>query len=680
MSNTPPNVSARGRRRAEATGSHSQLHAHAAHGQSHHPHTRQQLTWLSLGALGVVYGDIGTSPLYALKECFTRENPHRADIESGLLSFDGTKPMITRVIEADNVLGLLSLFVWSLILVVVVKYLVFVLRADNKGEGGTLALAALVSRKTPPKSRLRLGIPIMLALFGTGLLFGEGIITPAISVMSAVEGLKEQSPSLGKLVVPISAGILIGLFYVQRYGTGRIGNVFGWVMLLWFFSIAAVGMPYIVRYPEVLKALSPHYGAVFVATHGLDGFLLLGSVVLCITGCEALYADMGHFGKTPIRLAWAYVVFPGLLLNYFGQGALYLHEGSHVTHPFYDLVTGTPLLLPLVVLATMAAIIASQALISGAFSLANQAVQLGYLPRVKVVHTSSKAEGQIYIPEINWMLMVACITLVFTFKTSTALAAAYGIAVTGTMAITSFLFFRIARRSWGWPLSKALAFYIPFIVIDYSFFSANLVKLADGGWFPLAVGTAMFAIMTTWWRGRVEMSKMMETGAMPDELFLADIAETHIHRVPGTAVFMSSGTDGMPNVMLHHVKHNKVLHKQVVLLSVITENVPFTIGNQSLTVRELGQGFYRVIAHVGFMQQPNVPKILARCEKHDLHVNPMDTTYYLGRQTLLTTGKSKLARWRKLLFSFLSRNARTPTAFFGLPPNRVVELGLQIEL
>jgi KUP system potassium uptake protein len=674
MSNPAPTVSETGRRRPEATGSHA-----AQHGAGHHPHSQKEIAWLSLGALGVVYGDIGTSPLYAFKESFTHENPHRAAVESGELIFGGAQPVIQRVIETDNVLGVLSLMVWSLILVVIVKYLWFVLRADNKGEGGTLALAALVAQKAP-RNRMRLGIPILLALFGTGLLFGEGIITPAISVLSAVEGLKEQSPSLAKLIVPISVGILIGLFWVQKHGTGRIGAVFGWVMLAWFVAIALVGLPYIVRYPEVLAALSPHHGAVFITTHGVEGFLILGSVVLCITGCEALYADMGHFGRTPIRLAWSYVVFPGLLINYFGQGALYLHEGSHVSNPFFDLVSGTPFLIPLVLLATCAAIIASQALISGAFSLANQAVQLGYLPRVKVVHTSSKAEGQIYIPEINWMLMVACIALVLTFKTSTNLAAAYGIAVTGLMAITSFLFFRIVRQNWNWPLGKALAFYIPFMIIDLAFFSANVVKVADGGWFPLAVGVVMFAIMTTWWRGRVEMSKMMETGTMPDELFLADIAETHVHRVAGTAVFMSSGTDGMPNVMLHHVKHNKVLHKQVVLLSVVTENVPFAIGNQSLTVRDMGQGFFRVIAHVGFMQQPNVPKILTRCERHHLTINPADTTYYLGRQTLLTTGKSRLARWRKLLFSFLSRNARTPTAFFGLPPNRVVELGLQIEL
>jgi KUP system potassium uptake protein len=631
----------------------------------------KELSWISLGALGVVYGDIGTSPLYAMRECFSPTNPHRA------------------IVDVENVLGVLSLVVWSLILIVIVKYLIFVLRADNKNEGGTLALAALVAQKSEaPKNRL--AIPILLALFGTGLLFGEGIITPAISVMSAVEGLSEQNARFAELVVPISAAILIGLFWVQRYGTGRIGSVFGWVMLLWFVAIAAVGVPYIVRYPEVLWALSPHHAAIFLATHGWQGFLLLGSVCLCITGCEALYADMGHFGRSPIRLAWSFVVFPGLLLNYFGQGALYLHEGSKVSSPFYDLVSGGPLLIPMVILATMAAIIASQALISGAFSLTNQAVQLGYLPRVTVVHTSHKAEGQIYIPEVNWMLMVACVALVLAFGSSSALAAAYGIAVTGTMTITSFLFFRVAFRNWGWSLGAALLFYIPFVIVDLSFFSANVVKVAAGGWFPLAVGTGLFAIMTTWWRGRHELSKTMETGTIPDEMFLTDIAMTKLPRVSGTAVFMSSGTDGMPNVLLHHVKHNKVLHKQVVLLSIITENVPFAAGNTSLQVRPLRHtgedgkpvdlGFYRVLARVGFMQQPNVPKILARCEKQGLVVNVADTTYYLGRQTLLTTGASKVARWRKMLFTFLARNSRPPTAFFNLPPNRVVELGLQIEL
>ncbi|MGE0549585.1 MAG: potassium transporter Kup [Kofleriaceae bacterium] len=635
-------------------------------GQGHHakPASRKDLAWVSLGALGVVYGDIGTSPLYAMRECFARTNPHHAD------------PTF-----AMNILGVLSLVFWSLVMVVVVKYLLIVLRADNKGEGGTLALAALVQQKLSPH-RERLAIPILLALFGTGLLYGEGLITPAISVMSAVEGLSEQNENLTHLIMPISVAILIGLFWVQRWGTGRIGSVFGWIMLVWFLAIAAAGLPAIIRNPQVLAALSPHYAASFLLHHGSDGFLLLGSVVLCVTGCEALYADMGHFGRIPIRYAWFSIVLPSLLINYFGQGAYYLEhlaDKTPVTNPFYGLVDG-PMLIPMIVLATMAAVIASQALISGAFSLTNQAVQLGYLPRVTVVHTSHKHEGQIYIPEVNWMFMVACVCLVFAFKTSSNLAAAYGIAVTGLMGITSYLIFLVCRRNWGWSLGAALTLYLPLVIIDGAFFSSNLVKVAAGGWFPLAVGAGVFIVMTTWWRGRIELSKTMEMGTVPDALFLEDISMTSLPRVQGTAVFMTSGVDGIPNVLLHHVKHNKVLHKQIVLLSIITENVPFTVGNSSLATRELGQGFYRVIARVGFMQQPNVPRILARCEKLGLVANPSDTTYYLGRQTLLTSGKSRVARWRKMLFAFLARNSRAPSAFFNLPPNRVVELGLQIEL
>ena len=636
---------------------------HGPHGPLAHkgPQTKKELAWISLGALGVVYGDIGTSPLYAMKECFGPVNPHRADAA-----------------DPNSVFGVLSLIFWSLVIVVVVKYLAVVLRADNKGEGGTMSLAALVQQKLAP-NRNRIAIPILLALFGTGLLFGEGLITPAISVLSAVEGLGEKSESLEYLIIPISVGILIGLFWVQKYGTGKIGSVFGWVMLLWFVSIGVAGVSGIVRHPDVLQAVSPHYAFDFLAHHGLNGFLLLGSVCLCITGCEALYADMGHFGKTPIRLAWSTVVFPGLLLNYFGQGALYLEKGTTVTNPFYGLVDG-PLLIPMIILATMAAIIASQALISGAFSLTNQAVQLGFLPRATVIHTSREHAGQIYIPELNWAFMIGCVALVLAFKSSSNLAAAYGIAVTGLMMITSYLIFLVCRRNWGWSLGASLALYLPLVVIDGAFLSSNFVKVAHGGWFPLVIAVGMFAIMTTWWRGRVELSKTMEMGTIPDELFLADLTETHLPRVSGTAVFMTSGTDGIPNVLLHHVKHNKVLHKQVVLLSIVTENVPFSVGNSAITVKEMDHGFYRVLARVGFMQQPNVPRILARCAKRGLEVNDSDTTYYLGRQTLLTTGKSQVARWRKLLFSFLARNSRPPSAFFNLPPNRVVELGLQIEL
>ncbi len=647
--------------RSDPTGqAHSSRHT-ASHQFHHAPHSKKELAWLSLGALGVVYGDIGTSPLYAMRECLSPSTEH----------------VTVSPVDPANVLGVVSLFFWALTLVVVIKYLVFIMRADNKGEGGILALAALVDRR---EKRNRLAIPILLALFGAGLLYGDGVITPAVSVLGAIEGLSEQSPRFADLIVPISAVILIGLFWVQRYGTHRIGTVFGWVMLLWFVAIGAAGVPYIVRHPGVLAAISPHYAIGFLAHGGWKTFLLLGSVVLCITGGEALYADMGHFGRTPIRWAWTLVVFPGLLLNYFGQGALYLESGTAVNNPFYDLVSGTPLLIPMIVLATMAAVIASQALISGAFSLTNQAVQLGYMPRITVVHTSHKAEGQIYIPEVNWLLMVSTIALVLSFKSSSSLAAAYGIAVTGTMAITSFLYFLVCRRNWSYSWTAALALFIPFVAIDLSFLSANAEKIAAGGWFPLAVGVGVFVVMTTWWRGRHELSKQMESGMMPDEMFLADIGETPLPRVSGTAVFMASGTDGMPNVLLHHVKHNKVLHKQVVLLSIVTQNVPFAVGNQALTVRELPHGFFRVVANVGFMQQPNVPKILVRCEKRGLSVNQADTTYYLGRQTLLTTGRANMVRWRKMLFSFLARNSRPPTSFFNLPPNRVVELGLQIEL
>ncbi len=663
--------------RADPTGHAPTGHRHV-HGTGNRD--KKQLAWLSLGALGVVYGDIGTSPLYAMKEClsFGIKPVDPAAPEGARLLANGLPASVHAVDPtAANVLGVVSLVFWSLIIVVFVKYLAVVLRADNKGEGGTLALAALVQQKL--KSSRRLGFPILLALFGAGMLYGEGLITPAISVLSAVEGISEQNADFTHLVIPIAVVIIVGLFWVQRYGTGKIGSVFGWIMMLWFFALGILGLIQTLENPHILAAVNPVHGIDFLFHHGKHGFFLLGSVVLCVTGCEALYADMGHFGKTPIRIAWSIIVFPGLLLNYFGQGALYLEQGRAVNNPFFGLSDG-PLLIPMIVLATLAAIIASQALISGAFSLTNQAVQLGYLPRMTVIHTSSKHEGQIYIPEINWAFMVACVALVLAFKSSTNLAAAYGIAVTGLFMITSYLIFLVCQRNWGWSLGAALCLYIPLVVIDGAFFSANVVKIAAGGWFPLTVGLGMFIIMTTWWRGRMELSKMMETGTIPDDLFLDDPEVKHMHRVQGAAVFMSSSTGGIPNVLLHHVKHNKVLHKQVVLLSVITENIPFAIGNKSIEVKDLGQGFFRVMARVGFMQQPNVPKILKRCEKQGLTVDEMDTTYYMGRQSLLTTGKTPMARWRKMLFRFLAHNSQSPTSFFNLPPNRVVELGLQIEL
>jgi KUP system potassium uptake protein len=631
-----------------------------AHGSGLRP--RREIATMSLGALGVVYGDIGTSPLYAIKECTS--GPH------------GVAP------SPDNVLGVLSLVFWSLVLIVCIKYLIFVLRADNKGEGGILALAALVqSHGDGPSRAVRIGVPVLLALFGAGLLFGEGIITPAISVLGAVEGLGVATHAFEPLVLPITVGILIVLFVVQRHGTQRIGTIFGWVMLVWFASIAAAGVPAILDEPRVLSAVLPHHAAVFFMENGVRGFLVLGSVVLVITGGEALYADMGHFGKTPIRIAWFSVVLPCVLLSYFGQGAHVLKMAPvKVANPFYALVDGTPFLYPMVVLATMAAVVASQALISGVFSLTRQAMLLGFAPRVTVVHTSADTQGQIYIPEINYLLMVGCLALVLGFQSSSALAAAYGIAVTGTMAITSFLFATIARRLFRWSTAQSALFLCVFLTIDLVFFSANVNKLGDGGWLPLVGGIGLFTIMTTWWRGRFELARAMGEFSMPDELFLADCEASGMPRVPGTAVFMASVTEGIPQVLLHHVKHNKVLHKQVILLSVVTESVPWVQGNTAIAVKDLGQGFVRVTARVGFMQTPDVPRFLGRCTDQGLAFNPADTTYYLGRQTLLTGGKTRIARWRKVLFSYLSRNSRPPTAFFELPPNRVVELGMQIEI
>jgi len=633
---------------------------------AHHGATgRRAVLMTTLGALGVVYGDIGTSPLYAMKECLAfPTSPHAIVSTAATLH--------------TNVLGVLSLIFWALVLVICIKYLVFVLRADNKGEGGILALAALIEDKK--LSGKRIAIPMMLGLFGAGLLFGDGAITPAISVLGAMEGLSEQSPSLTYLVLPITIGILIALFVVQRHGTGKIGIAFGPVMLVWFLAIGALGLRWIIAEPAVLEAINPVYAFEMLTTHGYHGFLLLGLVFLVVTGGEALYADMGHFGRHPIRLAWFCVALPGLLLNYFGQGAVLLSsKPGTVSNPFYEMAEG-PLLIPMLVLATMAAVIASQALISGVFSITRQAMQLGFWPRVTVVHTSAAAEGQIYIPEMNWLLMAGTIAVVLQFRTSSGLAAAYGIAVTGTMGITSYLFYLVCRRRWGYSQAKALALLVPFLVIDVAFFAANAAKIADGGWFPLALGLAVFGVMTTWWRGRIELSKTMEAGSIPDELMLADIAASPPPRVRGTAVFMASTPDGMPNVLMHHLKHNQVLHAQVVLFSLQIDPVPTVDLEKHLVVNPLGHGFFRVIARVGFMQEPDVPKILKACAAKGLVAEPMTTTYYLGRQTLLTSGTSRMARWRKLLFSFLTRNARPPTAFFNLPPNRVVELGLQIEM
>ena len=572
----------------------------------------------------------------------------------------------------------LSLFVWSLTLVIVIKYLTFVMRADNAGEGGTFALIALLDPKTVEKTK-RGVLLVILGLFGASLLSGEGIITPAISVLSAVEGLKEATHVFEPYVVPISIGVIVGLFAIQRRGTGGVGAIFGPAMLLWFLTISAIAVPWILKRPEVFQAVNPLHAVRFMAHNKLHGFLVLGSVVLCITGGEALYADMGHFGKGPIRVAWYAVVFPALLTNYFGQGALLLEKG-HVPHSFFGLVDGW-LRFPLVGIATVAAVIASQALISGSFSLARAAVQLGFFPRVAMVHTSGSSEGQIYVPEVNWGLLVACVALVVGFGSSSRLAAAYGIAVTGTMSITSILFFAVAKNRWRWSLLAAGPLAALFLSVDLSFFSANLAKLASGGWVPLAIGSVVFTVMTTWRQGRRLLAQGFIAQTLPLDVFMADVATMKPTRVSGTAVFMTSNPNGAPPVLLHHFKHNKLLHDQVILLSITTEHVPDVPRKDRVeAINDLGHGFYQVRASYGFMQMPNVLEVLELCAERGLASRKNDTSFYLGRETLLITNKRGMARWRKMLFAFMSRNARPANAFFQIPPNRVVELGTQIEL
>lgn len=632
-----------------------------AEGQEQHPHSApsKPLLFLALGALGVVYGDIGTSPLYAFRESFHESH--------GL------------AVTHDNVLGILSLIFWALITLISIKYLIFVMRADNRGEGGILALTALVNRIRPVARRTPRYRLILLGLFGTALLYGDGIITPAISVLSAVEGLEVATPTFEPYIIPLTIAILVGLFLFQSQGTERVGKVFGPATLLWFIVLAWLGIRWIVHQPQVFFAINPLYGINFFVTNGWLGFWVLGSVFLVVTGGEALYADMGHFGKAPIRWAWFAVVLPALLLNYFGQGALLLEDPHAVENPFYHMAPEWAL-YPVVVLATIATVIASQALITGAFSLTRQAVQLGYLPRIEIRHTSSEEIGQIYIPGVNWVLMISCIALVLAFGSSSNLAAAYGVAVTSTMVITAILLYILEREKWGWSRPAAIAFTAFFLLIDFAFWGANIVKFTHGGWLPLVIGVVVFTSMTTWKRGRVILSERLRAGSMLFTSFTERLRTDKFAHVPGTAIFMYSDPESTPPALLHNMKHNKVLHEQVVLLSVNTEEIPRVPTKERIEVHKLENGFYRVILHYGFMEDPNVPRDLARARKLGLEYKPSETTYFLGREHLFASKTPGMAIWRENLFAAMSRNARTATDFFRLPPDRVVELGSQVEL
>ena len=616
---------------------------------------RPNVAALTLTAVGVVYGDIGTSPLYAMRECF--HGPH------------AVAP------THENVLGVLSLIVYALLLVVSVKYIAVVMRADNQGEGGILALTALV----PPHGSETRRMLILLGIFGAALLYGDGMITPAITVLGAIEGLNVATPLFQPYVVPLAVIILIAVFSLQRYGTDRVGRLFGPVMVLWFILIAALGVSWIVTQPSVLGAIDPRHAVTFFRENGYHGFVILGAVVLVVTGGEALYADMGHFGRRPIQFAWFALVLPALLLNYFGQGAMLLQNPETAAQPFF-LMTPDWSLLPVVAIATAAAIIASQALISGAFSLTRQAIQLGYFPRLDVEHTSRHEVGQIYVPQMNVLLAVSTILIVIGFRTSSALAAAYGIAVTMTMVVTAILLHIVAIERWKWPLPAALAMTAVFLTIDFAFLGANIIKVADGGWLPLVIGGVMLVVMTTWKTGRRQVAERLTERALPLKDFLAQIQANPPVRVPGTAVFMTAQPAGTPSALAHNVRHNKVLHEHVVLLTARTEPTPFVSEDRRVLVERLADNIVYATALYGFMEDPNIPEVLHRVRDHGVKLDLDDITYFLGKETLIVTPERGMAVWREKLFVVMARNAVRATAFFRLPPDRVVELGVQVEM
>jgi KUP system potassium uptake protein len=619
---------------------------------------KNQTLVLALGALGVVYGDIGTSPLYAIKECF--HGHHAIALTEG------------------NIFGVMSLVFWSLTVVVSVKYVIFILFADHHGEGGIFALLGLTSSASSNISpRLRTAL-VFAGILGAGLLYGDGIITPAISVLSAIEGLGVATQAATPIVLPLTCVVLFLLFLSQHWGTAGIGKIFGPVMTLWFISITALGLSQILQEPRILLAIQPGFAYQFFAGNKLHAFVVFGSVVLCLTGAEALYADLGHFGRRAIRLSWMGLAFPALLGNYFGQGALLLSHPELNINPFYGLVP-RPILYPMVGLSALATVIASQALISGVFSLTQQAIELGFCPRFVIVHTSSVMRGQIYIPAVNYALMVACLGVVIGFGESSSLAGAYGIAVTGTMTITSFLYFIVVTRVWKWSFWLAVPLLTLFLVFDLSYFGANLLKVREGGWFTLVAAGLLTIAMTTWRKGRSELIRKLET-RVPLELFLADVSRLNLPRVQGTAVFMSVSPEWTSPVLLHNLKYNKILHEKVALLSILSADIPKVPVQERVKVEDLGQGFYRVLAYNGYRQRPNVPEIMEAASHLGLPIDEAETIYYVGRVSLFSTGDARMMRWRKVLFAFMSRNAATSAAYYGLPDNRMVEFGSQIQL
>jgi KUP system potassium uptake protein len=616
-----------------------------------------KLRALTLAAIGVVYGDIGTSPLYTIRECFTQTGME---------------------VTPGNVLGVLSLIFWALIVVVTVKYVTFIMRADNQGEGGILALMALALRGMRP-GRRNTATVLAAGVLGAALFYGDCIITPAISVLSAVEGLTIATPFFEPYVIPITLTILAALFVAQQHGTARVGALFGPVIVVWFVVLALLGGAQIIETPQVLAALSPLQAVRMLMEHGALGFVLLGAVVLAVTGGEALYADMGHFGRRPIRLAWFGLVLPGLLINYFGQGALLLSDPKAIENPFF-LLAPSWALYPMVALAAAATVIASQAVISGAFSVTLQAIHLRFLPRMEVRHTSAEEQGQIYLPAVNWILLAGVVGLVLAFKTSSNLAAAYGIAVTGTMVITTVLAYKVARRLGGWSPARAGVALAIFLSVDLAFFSANLVKFVEGGWFPLAVAAALFAIMTTWRQGREVLRDRLASGGVPVEAFLARLKGGAMIRVPGTAVFLTSSPRGLPPSLLHNLKHNKVLHERVVLLTVDVADAPYIPATERFELTPLTGGFYRLIVRYGFMDEPDVPNALRAGKIPGLPFETMETTYFVSRETLIPTRASGLPLWREGVFIALSRLSAGASEYFRIPPGRVVELGMQIEI